>query len=359
VIEPEGIALGWPNDPILKLTSMHAIQLDTPAPLAAHPLVARDVPTPAPGPGQVLVAVSGCGVCRSNLHMIEGDWVDGGVPAISPIIPGHEVTGTVAALGAGVAGFSLGDRVGVQPLWWTCEECEYCTSGREQLCHRRLITGENVDGGYAEFMLSHAAHTYHVPETLDLVAAAPLFCPGITAFGAVEKLQLAAGSRVGVFGLGGVGHMAVQFARLAGAEVIAVSRGAEHLRVAEELGASQTVDSSRGDAGEVLDDSLDAVVLLAHSRDVAAQASRALRRGGTLVSAVPLTLDEFPFNREQTIRASLLGNRAQMNEVLRLAGEGLIRTVIDTYPLSEAATALDRLANGRLRSRAVLDLTTA
>ncbi len=338
---------------------MRAIQLDTPAPLSTRPLATRDVTVPEPGPGQLLIDVSGCGVCRSNLHMIEGDWVGGGVPAISPIIPGHEVTGTVAALGVGTDGFAVGDRVGVQPLWWTCEECEYCRSGREQLCHRRLITGEHVDGGYAEFMLSYSAHTYHVPDGLDLVDVAPLFCPGITSFGAVEKLDLEPGSRVGVFGLGGVGHMAVQFAGLAGAEVVAVSRGADHLRVATELGAARTVDSSRQDAGELLDDSLDAVVLVAHSRDVAAQALRALRWGGTLVSVVPLSLHEFPFNREQTIHASLLGNRRQMTEVLRLAAEGRVRTVVDRFPLTDATTALDRLQNGTLRSRAVLDLTAS
>src|SRR5262249_47767989 len=152
-----------------------------------------------------------CGVCRSNLHMIEGDWVDGGVPAISPIVPGHEVTGVVAALGGGVDGFAEGDRVGVQPLWWTCEECEFCTSGREQLCHRRVITGEHVDGGYAEYMTANAAHAYPIPDALDLVEAAPLFCPGITAYGAVGHLDVGPGDTVAVFGLGGVGHMAVQF----------------------------------------------------------------------------------------------------------------------------------------------------
>ncbi|WP_372495317.1 alcohol dehydrogenase catalytic domain-containing protein [Saccharopolyspora soli] len=135
---------------------MYAITLDSPAPLIENPLWWREITTPTPGPGQLLIKVAGCGVCRSNLHMVEGDWVPGGVPAISPIIPGREVTGTVAAVGAGVAGFVEGDRVGVQPLWWTCEECEFCTSGREQLCHRRQITGEHVNGGYAEYLVSDA-----------------------------------------------------------------------------------------------------------------------------------------------------------------------------------------------------------
>ena len=206
------------------VTTMHANLLVDPAPLDQRPLRWAETERPDPGPGQLLIEVAGCGVCRSNLHMIEGDWVDGGVPAISPIIPGHEVTGRVAAVGDGVEGFAVGDPVGVSPLWWTCEECEFCTSGREQLCHQRIITGEHVDGGYGEFMLSHAAHTHPVPAGLDLVDAAPLFCPGLTAYGALDKIDVGPGDVVAVFGLGGVGHMAVQMAALTGAEVVAVGR---------------------------------------------------------------------------------------------------------------------------------------
>jgi len=155
------------------MSSMYANELDTPAPLAERPLQWRTAPKPEPAERQLLIEVAGCGVCRSNLHMIEGEWVDAGVPAISPIVPGHEVTGRVAELGAGVSDFAIGDPVGVQPLWWTCEECEFCTSGREHLCHERKITGEHVDGGYGEYMLCYAAHTYHVPENLDLVERPP------------------------------------------------------------------------------------------------------------------------------------------------------------------------------------------
>ncbi|MEU3985822.1 alcohol dehydrogenase catalytic domain-containing protein [Streptomyces sp. NPDC026672] len=334
---------------------MYAITLDEPAPLTDNPLSWREVPTPAPGPGQLLIEVAACGVCRSNLHMIEGDWVDGGVPGISPIVPGHEVTGTVAAVGEGVEGFAEGDRVGVQPLWWTCEECEYCTSGREQLCHLRRITGEHVDGGYAQYMLSNAAHTYHVPDGLDLTEAAPLFCPGITAYGAVQKLDLGPGATVAVFGLGGVGHMAVQFARLTGADVIAVGRSADHLSVARELGATRVVDASREDPGRVLADSVDAAITFAPSDTVTEQALASLAWGGTLVAGVPLSVSGFPFNKAQTIRASILGNRDQMNEVLRLAAQGEVRSVVDRYPLAQASEVLGLLAAGSLRSRAVLE----
>lgn len=337
---------------------MHAIALNSPAPLDANPLQWREVDTPLPGPGQLLIKVAACGVCRSNLHMVEGDWVDGGVPAISPIIPGHEVTGTVAALGDAVEGFAVGDRVGVQPLWWTCEECEYCTSGREQLCHQRKITGEHVNGGYAEYMLSNAAHTYHVPESLDLSEAAPLFCPGITAYGAVQKLDVGPGATVAVFGLGGVGHMAVQFARLTGADVIAVGRSADHLRVAQEVGATRVVDASVEDPGEVLAESVDAAITFAPSDAVTEQALKVLAWGGTLVAGVPVSVSGFPFNKAQTIKASILGNRTQMNEVLGLAAQGKVRSIIDRFSLPNAPEVLGQLAAGKLRSRAVLENRT-
>ena len=333
---------------------MHANQLTTPAPLAQRPLHWGEIDRPEPGAGQLLIKVAGCGVCRSNLHMIEGDWVDGGVPAISPIIPGHEATGYVASLGEGVEGFAIGDPVGVQPLWWTCGECEFCASGHEQLCHQRIITGEHVNGGYGEYMLSYADHTYHVPASLDLIDAAPLFCPGITAYGAVDKIDVGPGDVVAVFGLGGVGHMAVQLVAMTGAEVVAVGRTPAHLDVALELGAARAVNSTDKDALDAIADTADAVLTFAGSDEVTLQAMRTLKWGGTLVNAVPINVEDFHFNKEQTVRGSLLGNREQMRAVLQLAAEGKIRTVVERFPMQEAEDALTRLANGELRSRAVL-----
>jgi propanol-preferring alcohol dehydrogenase len=286
--------------------------------------------------------------------MIEGDWVDGGVPAISPIVPGHEATGRVVEVGDGVEGFAVGDPVGVQPLWWACGECEFCTSGREQLCHRRIITGEHVNGGYAEYMLAFADYTYLIPEGLDLVDAAPLFCPGITAYGVVDKIDVGPGDVVAVFGLGGVGHMAVQMAVLTGAEVVAVGRTPAHLAVARELGAARTVDSTDNDALEAIAGTADAVLTFAGSDEVTAQAMRTLKWGGTLVNAVPINVEDFHFNKGQTIKGSILGNREQMRAVLRLAAEGKIRTVVERFAMADAQDALTRLANGALPSRAVL-----
>ncbi|MHB1289088.1 alcohol dehydrogenase catalytic domain-containing protein [Georgenia sp.] len=333
---------------------MRANQLFTPAPLSGGPLRWGEAEQPEPGTGQLLIKVAGCGVCRSNLHMIEGDWIDGGVPAISPIIPGHEVTGHVVGLGVGVEGFALGDPVGVQPLWWTCGECEFCATGREQLCHRRIITGEHVNGGYGEYMLSFADHTYPIPENLDVVESAPLFCPGITAYGVVDKIDVGPGDVVAVFGLGGVGHMAVQMAALTGAEVVAVGRTPAHLAVARELGAARTVDSTDKDALDAIADTADAVLTFAGSDVVTAQAMGTLKWGGTLVSAVPINVKEFHFNKGQTIKGSILGNREQVRAVLQLASEGKIRTVVERFPMHEAEDALTKLVNGELRSRAVL-----
>jgi propanol-preferring alcohol dehydrogenase len=332
----------------------NAIQLDHTAALASRPLAWRAVDTPEPLSGQLRIKVVACGVCRSNLHMIEGDWAGAGLPAISPIVPGHEVTGTVDAVGADVAGFSIGDRVGVQPLWNTCETCEYCLTGREQLCLQRVITGEMVDGGYAEYMISTAAHTYLVPAELDLVEAAPLFCPGITAYGAISKLDLSPGHRLAVFGLGGVGHMAVQFARAAGAEVTAVARSAHHLEVARELGAEHLVDASAVDPAETLAGTMDAAVVFAPSDVVAQQALASLKRGGTVVTGVIASFGTITFAEGKTITESILGSRAQMREVLDLAARGVVRTVVDTFPLQDAQEVLGLLADRRLRSRAVL-----
>jgi propanol-preferring alcohol dehydrogenase len=337
------------------MSLMYANALDVPAPLSRRPLEWRKASIPEPADGQLLMQVAGCGVCRSNLHMIEGEWVDAGVPAISPIVPGHEVTGHVAEVGAGVADFAIGDAVGVQPLWWTCEECEFCSSGREHLCHQRKITGEHVDGGYAEYMLCYAAHTYHVPENLDLIDAAPLFCPGITAYGAVDKLTIGPDDTVAVFGLGGVGHMAIQFAALTGADVVAIGRSQDRLQVALELGASRVINSSDPSALDEVEDSADAAITFAPSHAVTEQALRTLKWGGTLAIGVPLSVSGFPFNTEKTIKPSVLGNREQMRTVLQLATEGKVRTVVDRFPMEKAANVLDLLSAGELRSRAVLE----
>lgn len=335
---------------------MKAVLLESPAPLDQGPLRLDDVADPEPGPGEIVIQVTACGVCRSNLHMIEGEWVDAGVPAKTPIIPGHEVVGTITALGSGVDWLHEGDRVGVQPLWSTCGHCEYCMSGAEQLCQSKEITGETVDGGYAEAMLAKAAHAYLVPDTLDDVEAAPLFCPGITAYGAVAKARLTPAKSVAVFGVGGVGHVALQFAKLTGAETVAVTRGAQRRELAEKLGAARVVDPASVDAASALQKSggVDAALVFAPSSESVRQAIAATKPGGVVVLGVNAEIGAFPFVDEKTIVGSLLGSRQMMRDVLRIAGEGRVRVASESYPLEQAEQALSQLKRGEVRGRLVL-----
>jgi propanol-preferring alcohol dehydrogenase len=334
---------------------MRAAVLHRPAPLEEGPVTLVDRPEPSPGPGQIVMEVAACGVCRSNLHMVEGDWVGHGVPSFTPIVPGHEVVGRVVEIGDGVDWLRPGDRVGVQPLWSSCGHCAYCLSGREQLCRSKEITGESVDGGYAERMLAVAAHVHPVPEALDDAEAAPLFCPGITAYNAVSKLALHPGQSMAVFGVGGVGHMAIQLARLAGAEVFGIARTRQHLELAESLGAT-AVDDSNGRALATLQavGGVDAAVVFAPSDKAVADAVAAVRPGGAVVLGVHADVGAVPFYDEKRVLGSVIGSRQQMRDVLALAAAGKLRAEVEAFPLDAAADVLGRLKRGEVRARAVL-----
>jgi propanol-preferring alcohol dehydrogenase len=325
-------------------------------PIEKNPLSMEDVPTPSVHEKQILIEIRACGVCRSNLHMIEGDWVWLGVPAKSPIIPGHEIAGKVAVTGDNVTAFKKGDRVGVQPLWSSCGTCEYCLSGVEHLCASKHVTGETVDGGYAEYLVADPNYVYRLPDNLNDSEAAPLFCPGITAYGAVTKAELAPGKTVAVFGIGGVGHMVIQLARLYGAEVIAVSRSTKHLRVADELGASAVVDASKGDPAELLEriGSVDSSIVFAPSNQAAQLAIRATKPRGTVVIGVWAELGQLPFVEEKRIVGSVMGSRQEMMEVLRLAGAGKIKAVYEEFKLEQVEEVLMMLKRSEIRARAVL-----
>jgi propanol-preferring alcohol dehydrogenase len=335
---------------------MKAMILERLSPMDRKPLRLIDRTDPTPGPGEVLVKVAACGVCRSNLHMIEGDWASKGLPAKLPIVPGHEIAGRVARLGEGVIGLSVGERVGMQPLWSTCDRCEYCLTGREQLCPYKEITGETVDGGYAEFVIAKERHIYRIPESVSDAEAAPLFCPGITAFSAVAKARLTPGKTLALFGFGGVGHMVQQLAQLAGAEVTVVARSASHLALATKLGAARTIDLSTTDADDVLRKSggADAAILFAPSTPLLKQAIRGTKPGGIVVVGAFAEVGELPFVEEKTVVGSLLGSREQMHELLRLAGEGKVRAVVESFPLERAEEALRRLKRDQFEARAVV-----
>ncbi len=334
---------------------MKAVQLIAPGPIESHPLRYGDIDDPTPGPGQVLLRVISCGVCRSNLHMIEGDWVPD-APAFTPMIPGHEVIGEVVALGDGVEDLVVGDKAGVMPLWSTCRGCEFCDAGLDHLCQSKHITGETVHGGYAELMVATAYHTYKVPAALATPSAAPFFCPGITAYGSVKKADLGPGKTAAVFGIGGVGHVALQFAALTGADTVAVSRGRSRLELAERLGAGRVVDSSTGDAADQLQRAggVDAALVFAPSDEVVASALESLKPGGTLVLGVNATIGSFAFALEKRVVGSLLGTREDMRAVVDIAASGKVQIEAEERPLAEAERALADLKAGTVAGRLVL-----
>ena len=340
---------------------MRAQLLATPGPIESKPLTLTEVAVPEPGPGEVLIKVTACGVCRSNLHMIEGDWVANGVPAKSPIVPGHEVVGTIAKLGAGVDWLKIGDRVGVQPLWSTCGVCEFCLTAREQLCSsttKKEITGETVDGGYAEYMLGYALHTYKIPDVLKDAEAAPLFCPGGTAYGAVHKAQLQPGQTMALYGVGGVGHMVLQFAALTGAQMIGVARGKNHLKLAEELGCYRTIDSNSGDPGEILkkDGGVDVSIVFAPSTPMLRQAIVGTKPGGKIIVGTFTDAGPFFFPDQKQIIGSVIGSRWEMEDVLKIAASGKVKAHIVTYSLDQTDEALRALKAGEIEARAVITI---
>src|SRR5271169_600227 len=211
------------------------------------PLSLEDVPRPTPKAHEVLIEVEACGVCHSDLHVADGDWTQLAGIVKKPLILGHEIVGRVVEKGGQVNHLQIGDRVGVPWVHWTCGECEFCREGNENLCKKQQITGVTVDGGYAEFVKAPASHALKVPDGLSSVEAAPLFCAGVTVYRALKKPGIAAGQRLAVFGVGGLGHLAVQIGRGLGAEVTAIDISDEKLALAKTLGASTVLNAATTD----------------------------------------------------------------------------------------------------------------
>jgi alcohol dehydrogenase, propanol-preferring len=318
-----------------------------------HPLTYTTVPDPAPESDQVLIKVKACGVCFSNLHMIEGELKQFGVPAKLPIIPGHEVTGIIEELGSQAKGVERGDRVGVQVLWKTDGTCEFCLSGRENLCLNRQTTGEVVDGGYAEYMVAPSEFVYRLPDNLGFEESASLFCPGITAYHAVKRANVRFGQKVLVIGVGGVGHMSLQFAKIAGAETIAVDTSEAKLQLAREIGADHTLVPVELDDFTLKNGRPDVVMVHAPSQKAVEQAVRIVKRGGIVLMGV---LGEVPvcFPEEYSIVGSVIGTRQEMNETLRLASMGKVSVDWASYKLDEAENVLIKLKQGNIVGRAIL-----
>jgi propanol-preferring alcohol dehydrogenase len=331
-----------------------AAQLHKVGKIETSPLQIDEIERPVPKRGQILVKIEAAGICRSNLHMVEGEWVHLGVPTKYPMIPGHEIAGRVAEVGEGVTSVKKDGKVGVSPLWTSCGSCEYCLTGREQLCWKRDITGETVDGGFAQYMIANEGHIYPLPEELDPVEAAPLFCPGVTAYGAIKKVPLGPGKKLAVFGIGGVGHMALRYGKLYGSDVYAVTRSDLHLALSEELGATP-IDAKKDPVGQLNKlGGVDASIVFAPSSDVAMQAVKATKRDGTIVLGAWGGVPDFPFYDEKKVVGTLMGSRQVMREVISLAVSHKMLPVTQTYPLAEVNEAMRELKQGEVRARAVL-----
>jgi propanol-preferring alcohol dehydrogenase len=318
------------------------------------PLVIEDQPIPSPGPGEILIHVEACGVCHSDLHVCDADWESLRKHTKLPLVPGHEAAGVVTAVGEAVSNWSVGDRAGVPWLYWTCGDCEYCAAGREPLCGRQRITGVMESGGFAEFLIAKASHAVRIPPALSSTEAAPLFCAGLTVYRALRRAEIEAGQTVAVYGVGGLGHLAVQIARARGAEVCAVDVAEEKLELARECGAHTTVHLPSGKPPR-------AHVAIVCSASAAAYESalRGLRKGGTLavvgMPAEPVPVPMFSMvSGEIRMVASAVGTRAELREVLDLAAAGAIRCRIETHKLDEINTVFDRLRHGTVPARAVV-----
>ena len=338
---------------------MRAMVLDECGPVEKDPLRLASIPRHRIGrPDEVLIRIEACGVCHSQLHGIEGDWMDIGIPPVLPTVPGHEVVGTITEIGSAVTKFKVGQRAGITPLLEACKECQYCREGKEYLCESSTITGESTRGGYAEYITAPQDFVTLVPDSMAPEYAAPLFCAGITAYKAVKAAGPRPGMRIGIFGIGGVGHMAVQFAKVEGCKVFAFSRTRRHLEVAEKLGAVRSVTFSEGD--NFTDDVkkeiglLDAAVVFAPSDAVTDAAVDLVKKGGTIVIATVGKNPKFMAFEEKTIRGTLIGSTKDMEEVIRICGENNLEVVSQAYPLEEANRVLRLLKESKIDARAVL-----
>lgn len=325
------------------------------------PLSIEEVARPCPGVDQVLIQVESCGVCHSDLHVAEGDWKQFAGIVKKPLILGHEIAGRVVEKGRAVHDLQIGDRVGVPWLHWSCGECEFCREGNENLCSRQKITGVTVDGGYAEFVKAPATHALKIPDGLSALEAAPLFCAGVTVYRALKGAGIAGGQRLAVFGIGGLGHLAVQFGGAFGAEVTAIDISEEKLELAKSLGAANTLNAVASDGIKQLRRSGGVHVALVTSAAKAAydMAFSCLRPTGTLlVVGLPAENICFPpilmAGGEIRIQATAVGTRQDLREVLTMAAAGKVRCQTVARPLNQAKEALDQLRKGQVTGRIVL-----
>ncbi|WP_342515299.1 alcohol dehydrogenase AdhP [Sporosarcina sp. FSL K6-1522] len=323
-------------------------------------LVVQEVQKPKPGPGQALVKIEACGVCHTDLHAAHGDWP---VQPKLPLIPGHEGVGIVEEIGEGVTAVKVGDRVGIPWLYSACGECDYCLSGQETLCHDQENGGYSVDGAYAEYCLAAADYVAKIPDGLSSVDAAPILCAGVTTYKALKVSGAKPGDWVAIYGIGGLGHVALQYAKAMGFNVVAVDIADEKLELAKSLGADETVNGLKEDPVEAIQSRLGGVqasISVAVTKKAFEQAYGSVKRGGTLV-VVGLPNDELPipiFNtvlNGVTVKGSIVGTRIDMKEALEFAARGKVKAQIETAPLSEINNIFKNMEQGKINGRIVLE----
>lgn len=320
---------------------------------AGQPLALREIPTPKPREGELLVRVAACAVCRTDLHVFDGELPQ---PKL-PLVLGHEIVGRIASIGDGVQGFRVNDRVGIPWVGWTCGECSYCRSGNENLCDHARFTGYTIDGGYADFTVADARFCFPLPNALDDVATAPLLCAGLIGYRSLRKAGSA--QKIGIYGFGAAAHIVTQVARFEGREIYAFTRPADHAAqdFARRLGVVWA-----GDSDQPPPDSLDAAIIFAPAGGLVPAALRAVRKGGCVVcGGIHMSdIPSFPYRdlwQERTLCSVANLTRQDGREFFDIAPKVPIHTETKSFPLEQANEALSRLRSGQLVGAAVLEVS--
>jgi propanol-preferring alcohol dehydrogenase len=326
-----------------------------------EPLKIRQLPVPSPGPGQALIEIVATGVCHTDLHAADGDWP---VKPTPPFIPGHEGAGVVVALGPGVKHLKEGDRVGIAWLHSACGHCEFCLSGWETLCHAQQNSGYSVNGSFAEYAVAQADFLGRIPDQLSFVDAGPILCAGVTTYKGLKETEARPGEWVVISGVGGLGHIAIQYAKAMGLHVAAVDLGEKKLELARTLGAEITVDAGLEDPARIVQKKIGGahgVLVTAVSPIAFKQAVGMLRRRGTCVlnglppGEFPISIFDVVLNA-YTLRGSIVGTRKDLEEALAFAAEGKVKASIELLPLESINDVFSRLKRGKVNGRIVLKI---
>lgn len=322
-------------------------------------LEVKQVERPTPGHGEVLIKMEACGVCHTDLHAAHGDWP---VKPKLPVIPGHEGVGLVHEVGEGVTSLEIGDRVGIPWLFKACGECEYCLSGQETLCLDQLNGGYSADGAFAEYCVAPADYVARIPDGVDPVEVAPILCAGVTTYKALKVSGAKPGDWVAIYGIGGLGHVALQYAKAMGLKVVAVDIQDEKLELARELNADFTINSLKVDPVKTMQEEfggVQAAISVAVTKTAFEQAYHSVKRGGSVVlvglpnAEIPVPIFDTVLNGV-SVKGSIVGTRKDMQEALQFAADGKVKAIISTAKLDEINDVFDRMEKGQINGRVVL-----